>query len=413
MVTEAFIYDAVRTPRGRGRQAGALHGVKPVSLVAGLVDEIRKRNPTLDADRLADLVLGVGAPAGDQGGDLARAAALVAGLPDTVGGTVVNRLDTSGLAAVLAAAERVRASWPGRADHGELVLAGGVESMSRVPVGADGGPWPYDPATSHRTAFIPPGVAADLLATLRGFSRTDLDTYALLSRERAAAAWAGGHFAGSVVPVYDHGLLALDRDERVGPPDAPALTLERLAAFAPSFAALGEQAGFDAVALTRYHWLERIDHGHTAANSAGVADGAALVLVGDERAGTAHGLTARARLAGAATTGVDPTLMLTGAAAATRRLLERGRLAVDDVDLFEVNEPFAAVALAYQQDLGVPAERFNVDGGAIAMGHPVGATGAMLLGSLVDELTRRDARRGLVALGSAAGMGLAVLVERV
>jgi acetyl-CoA C-acetyltransferase len=401
--TEAFVYDAIRTPRGRGRRTGALHGVKPVSLVVGLIDEIRRRSPTLDVERISDVVLGVVSPVGDQGADIARTAALVAGLPHTVGGVQVNRFCASGLEAVNIAAQKVRSGWD------ELVLAGGVESMSRVPMGSDGGAWAADPATNHATMFVPQGVSADLLATIEGFSRERLDRYAAGSQRRAAAAWAGGYFDRSVIPVHDHGLLVLDRDEH----PRPDSTVESLGALPPSFAAVGEQGGFDAVALQKYHWVERIEHLHTAGNSSGVVDGAALVLVGSERAGRELGLTPRARVVATATSGADPTLMLTGPTPATRRLLAHAGLDVADIDLFEINEAFASVVLKYQKDLGIPDEKLNVNGGAIAMGHPLGATGAMILGAMVDELERREARRAVVTLCVGAGMGVATLIERV
>ncbi len=403
MSTEAFIYDAIRTPRGRGKKTGSLHAVKPVSLVVGLIDEIRKRNPNLDVDRLSDLVLGVAAPVGDQGGDIARTAALVAGLPDTVGGVQVNRFCASGLEAVNTAAQKVRSGWD------ELVLAGGVESMSRVPMGSDGGAWAGDPATNYQTMFVSQGVGADLIATIEGFSRTDVDTYAVQSQQRAAHAWKNGYFARSVTPVYDHGLLVLDHDEHM----RPESTVDSLGALPPSFAAVGEQGGFDAVALQKYHWVEKIDHVHTAANSSGIVDGAALVLLGSERAGAELGLTPRARVVATATSGADATIMLTGPTPATRKLFAHTGLGVDDIDLFEINEAFASVVLKYQKDIGIPGEKLNVNGGAIAMGHPLGATGAMLVGTMADELERRDARRAVVTLCIGAGMGVATLVERV
>ncbi|WP_007520452.1 MULTISPECIES: acetyl-CoA C-acyltransferase [Pseudofrankia] len=412
---EAFLYDAVRTPWGRGRPGGALRGVKPVSLVAGLVDELRKRNPTLDVDRLRDLILGTASPARDQAGDLARAAALVAGLPDTVCGAVVSRLGASGLDAVALAAARVRAGWD------DLLLAGGVESMSRVPAGADTGPLASDPATSHQTGFVPAGVSADLLATLMGLTRADLDAYALRSRRLAADAWAEGRLTRSVTAVHDHGLLVLDHDERVGPVAAGTpveqsrLTAAagHLAGLPAAFAQAGEQAGFDAVATRAYHWLERVDHAHTAGSSAGPADGAALVLVGDERAGDDLGLTPRARVVDVLAAGSDPTLALGGATAATRALLARAGLGVDDVDLFETDEAYAAAALAYQRNLAIPDEKLNVNGGAVALGHPLGATGARLVITAVDELERRGARRAVVSVSAGAGMGVATLLERV
>ena len=412
---EAVVYDAVRTPCGRGRAGGALHGVKPVSLVAGLVDEIRKRSPTLDVDRLADLVLGVATPVGDQGGDLARAAALVAGLPHDVGGLVVNRVGASGLEAVNLAAWRVRAGGDA------LVLAGGVESMSRLPAGVDGGPWANDPATNYLTHYVPPGVAADLLATVTGLGRDDLDAYAARSRQRATEAWADGRCDEAVVAVHDHGLPVLDHDERVGPvspgdhvgPDRLDAVVDFLTRLRPAFAQAGEQAGFDAVALRRYHWLDRVEHVHTAGNAAGAADGAALVLVGEERVGAELGLRPLARVVASASAGADPTLGFTGTAAAIRRLLARARLDVADIDLFEVDESYAAATLACQRDLDVPDERLNVNGGGIALGHPLGATGAMLVATAVAELNRRGARRAVVAVSAAAGMGVATLLERI
>ncbi|CUU61043.1 acetyl-CoA C-acetyltransferase [Parafrankia irregularis] len=403
MTIEAFIYDAVRTPRGRGKPTGALHAVKPVSLVVGLIDEIRRRNPNLAVDRLSDIVLGVVSPLGDQGADIARTAGLLAGLPDTVGGVQLNRFCGSGLEAVNIAAQKVRSGWD------DLVLAGGVESMSRVPMGSDGGALMSDPATSYRVMSVPQGVSADLIATLEGFTREEVDGYAVQSQRRAADAWWNGRFAKSVVPVRDHGILVLERDEhlRVGS------TLESLATLPPSFAAVGEEGGFDAVAIQKFHHLEKIDHVHTAANSSGIVDGAALVLVGSERVGVELGLVPRARVVATATSGADPTIMLTGPTPATRRLLDRTGLGVDDIDLFEINEAFAAVVLKYQRDLNLPDEKVNVNGGAIAMGHPLGATGAMLVGTVIDELERRDCRRAVVTLCVAGGMGVATLIERV
>ena len=401
-MTHAYIYDAIRTPRGRGKK-GALHTTKPVSLVVGLIDEIRKRNPTLDADRIDDMVLGVVTPIGDQGGDIARTAAMVAGLPDTVAGVQLNRFCASGLEAVNTAAQKVVSGW----DH--LVLAGGVESMSRVPLGSDGGAWAMDPATSYDTYFVPQGVSADLIATLEGFSRDDVDAYAVQSQQRAVKAWADGRFKDSVIPVHDqNGLVVLDHDEHMRPDS----TVESLGALTPSFAGIGDLGGFDAVALQKYHWIERINHVHTAGNSSGIVDGAALVLVGSERIGAETGLTPRARIVATATTGSDPTIMLTGPMPATRKVLATAGLTLDDIDLFELNEAFAAVVLKYQKDLGIRADRLNVNGGAIAMGHPLGATGAMILGTVLDELERRDGHRALVTLCIGGGMGVATIIER-
>ncbi|MQA06961.1 MAG: acetyl-CoA C-acetyltransferase [Pseudonocardiaceae bacterium] len=404
MSTEAFIYDAIRTPRGRGKKTGSLHTVKPISLVVGLIDELRKRHPDLDTDRLEDVILGVVSPIGDQGSVIARSAAIAAGLPDHVAGVQLNRFCASGLEAVNTAAQKVRAGWD------ELLLAGGVESMSRVAMGSDGGAWAMDPETNYDTYFVPQGIGADLIATIEGFSREDVDNYALRSQERAAKAWSGGYFAKSVIPVVDqNGITILDTDEHMRP-DA---TFEDLAKLSASFEGIGEMGGFDAVALQKYHWVEKLNHVHTAGNSSGIVDGASLLLVGSEQAGKDLGLTPRARVVATATSGADPTIMLTGPQPATRKLLSKTGLTVDDVDLFELNEAFASVVLKYQKDLGIPDDKLNVNGGAIAMGHPLGATGAMITGTMVDELERREARRAVVTLCIGGGMGLATLIERV
>lgn len=402
-MTEAYVYDHVRTPRGRGKK-GSLHGVKPIDLTVGLIDALRERNPNLDPHRIDDVVMGIVSPIGDQGSVLPRIAALAAGLPDTVAGVQLNRFCASGLEAVNTAAQKVRSGWD------SLLLAGGVESMSRVPIGSDGGAWAMDPATNYDTYFVPQGVSADLIATMEGFSRTDVDEYAVRSQELAAKAWADGRFAGSVVPVRDvNGLVVLDRDEHL----RPGTTVESLSVLKPSFAVMGEAGGFDAVALQKFHAVERINHVHHAGNSSGIVDGAALVLVGSEQVGRDLGLRPRARIVATATTGADPTIMLTGPTPATEKLLGRAGLTVADVDLFEINEAFASVVLKYQRDLGIPDEKLNVNGGAIAMGHPLGATGAMILGTMIDELERRDARRAVITLCIGGGMGVATLVERV
>jgi acetyl-CoA C-acetyltransferase len=403
VATEAFLYDAVRTPRGRGKPTGSLHGTKPVSLVVGLIDELRERRPGLDPADIDDIALGVVSPVGEQGADLARTAALAAGLPETVAGVQLNRFCASGLEAVNIAAQKVRSGWE------DLVLAGGVESMSRVPMGSDGGAWAMDPETNLATGFVPQGVGADLIATLDGYSRDDVDAWALRSQRRAAAAWDNGWFAGSVVPVVDrNGLVVLDRDEHL----RPESTLAGLGALPASFAGIGDQGGFDAVALQKYHWVERIEHVHTAGNSSGIVDGAALVLIGSADAGSRNGLTPRARIVSAAVSGADPTIMLTGPAPASRKALSRAGLTVDDLDLVEINEAFAAVVLHYIDDLKLDPDIVNVNGGAIAMGHPLGATGAMILGTLVDELERRGGRYGLATLCIGGGMGIATVVER-
>ncbi len=403
-VSEAYVYDAIRTPRGRGKQNGSLHEVKPVDLVVGLLEEIRVRNPGLDPHRVDDVVLGVVTPIGDQGSDVAKTAALAAGYPETVAGVQLNRFCSSGLEAVNQAAARVRSGFE------DLILAGGVESMSRVPMGSDGGPWAMDPATALRTSFVPQGIGADLIATLEGFSRTDVDTFAAESQARAAKAQANGLFDRSVVPVRDrNGLVVLERDEHL----RPGTTAESLAGLRPSFAAIGEQGGFDAVALEKYHWVEAIDHVHHAGNSSGIVDGAALVAVGNEQVGRDLGLTPRARVVSAAVSGADPTIMLTGPAPASRKALARAGMSPADIDLYEINEAFAAVAMRFMRDLDLPAEKVNVNGGAIALGHPLGATGAMILGTLVDELERRDLRYGLATLCVGGGMGIATIVERI
>ncbi|GAA1933660.1 acetyl-CoA C-acetyltransferase [Streptomyces sodiiphilus] len=402
-VPEAYVYEAIRTPRGRGKAGGALHGTKPVDLVVGLIHEMRRRLPGLDPALIDDVVLGVVSPVGDQGSVIAKIAAIAAGLPDTVAGVQENRFCASGLEAVNLAAAKVRSGWE------DLVLAGGVESMSRVPIGSDGGAWAMDPMTNFEAHFVPQGVGADLIATIEGFSRRDVDEYAALSQERAAQAWKEGRFDRSVVPVTDRaGLTVLDRDEHM----RPGTTADTLAALRPSFAAMGEQGGFDAVALQKYHWVEKIDHVHHAGNSSGIVDGSALTLIGSKQAGESCGLTPRARIVSAAVTGSEPTIMLTGPAPATRKALAKAGLTIDDIDLVEINEAFAAVVLRFVRDLGLDMDKVNVNGGAIAMGHPLGATGAMILGTLIDELERRDLRYGLATLCVGGGMGIATVVER-
>ncbi|MEV1044162.1 acetyl-CoA C-acetyltransferase [Streptomyces sp. NPDC049916] len=404
MTTEAFVYDAIRTPRGRGKANGALHGTKPIDLVVGLIHELRGRFPDLDPAAIDDIVLGVVSPLGDQGSDIARIAAIAAGLPDTVAGVQENRFCASGLEAVNLAAAKVRSGWE------DLVLAGGVESMSRVPMGSDGGAWAMDPMTSFETGFAPQGIGADLIATIEGFSRRDVDEYAALSQDRAAAAWKDGRFARSVVPVKDrNGLLVLDRDEHL----RPGTTADSLAGLKPSFAAIGDMGGFDAVALQKYHWVEKIDHVHHAGNSSGIVDGAALVAIGSKEVGERYGLTPRARIVSAAVSGSEPTIMLTGPAPATRKALAKAGLTIDDIDLVEINEAFAGVVLRFVRDMGLSLDKVNVNGGAIALGHPLGATGAMILGTVIDELERRDQRFGLVTLCVGGGMGVATVVERV
>jgi acetyl-CoA C-acetyltransferase len=402
-MTEAFVYDAVRTPRGRGKATGSLHGIPPHQLVVGLVAALRARHPNLDPAGIDDLVLGCVTPIGDQGSDIAKVAALAAGLPDSVPGVQLNRFCGSGLEAVNQAAARVRSGWE------DLFLAGGVESMSRVPMGSDGGPWSKDSAAAVSPDSVPQGVSADLIATLEGYSREDVDRFAATSHERAARAWEEGRFARSVIPVTNaDGSVLLERDETI----RPGTSVESLAALKPAFAEMG-RAGYDEVALRKYPEAGSIDHVHHAGNSSGIVDGAALVLVGSEAAGERHGLTPRARIRSAAVVSTEPTIMLTGPGPASRLALERAGLGIHDIDLVEINEAFASVALRLMRDLDdFPHERTNVNGGAIAMGHPLGATGAMILGTLVDELERTGGRYGLATLCIGGGMGVATVVER-
>jgi acetyl-CoA C-acetyltransferase len=401
---EAFVYDHLRTPRGKGKAAGSLYEVKPVDLVVGLIDQLRERNPSLDTNRIDDVVLGVVSPIGDQGGDIAKTAALAAGLPETTAGVQLNRFCASGLEAVNQAASRVRGGFE------QLILAGGVESMSRVPMGSDGGAWASDPATALKTGFVPQGIGADLIATIEGWSRDDVDAFAAESHHRAAKAWANGYFDKSVIPVKDlNGVTVLDHDELIRPDTTP----EGLAGLKPSFAQLGADAGFDDVALEKYHWVEKIDHVHHAGNSSGIVDGSALVAIGNEQVGSDFGLAPRARIISAAVSGADPTIMLTGPAPAARKALAIAGLETKDIDLFEINEAFAAVAMRFMRDMEITSEITNVNGGSIAMGHPLGATGAMILGTLIDELERRDLRRGLATLCVGGGMGIATIVELV
>ena len=403
MSEEAFIYEAIRTPRGKQR-GGALTEIRPIELVVGLVDEMRTRHPDLDETLISDMILGCVGPVGDQGGDIARTVVLAAGLPDTTGGVQLNRFCASGLEAVNTAAQKVRSGWD------DLVYAGGVESMSRVPMGSDGGAMFSDVAFTYDNFIAPQGIGADLIATIEGFSRDDVDAYALRSQERAAAAWSGGYFAKSVIPVRDqNGLLILDHDEHM----RPETTVEGLGKLKPAFEGIGAMGGFDDVALQKYHWVETINHVHTGGNSSGIVDGAALLLIGNEAAGTSQGLTPRARIVATATSGADATIMLTGPTPATEKVLARAGLTVDDIDLFELNEAFASVVLKFQKDLNIPDEKLNVNGGAIAMGHPLGATGAMITGTMVDELERRGAKRALVTLCIGGGMGVATIIERV
>src|ERR1700722_7823551 len=345
--TDALVFDAIRTPRGKGKFNGSLHGTKPVDLVVGLMHETLVRNEKLDPSRIDDVVLGCVSPVGDQGADIAKTAAIKAGLPDTVAGVQLNRFCASGLEAVNVAAQKVASGWE------DLVFAGGVESMSRVPMGSDGGAWAMDPETNYDTQFVPQGIGADLIATVEDFSRDDVDAYAARSQELAAAAQSEGRFAQSVVPVLDiNDHVVLDRDEFI----RPGTTVETLAGLKPSFAAMGEMGGFDAVALQKYHWIEKINHVHTPGNSSGIVDGASLVVVGNEKTGAELGLRARARILATAVSGSDPTIMLTGPAPASKKALAKAGLTVDDLDLVEINEAFAAVVLRFVRDMGLDME---------------------------------------------------------
>jgi acetyl-CoA C-acetyltransferase len=400
-MSEALIYDAVRTPRGKGKQDGALHSVKPVNLVAGLLRVMQQRN-RLDTAQVDDLVLGCVTPVGDQGADIAKTAALVAGWDEQVAGMQLNRFCASGLEAVNLGAMKVRSGFE------DLVVVGGVESMSRVPMGSDGGAWALDPETNLSTQFVPQGIGADLIATLEGFSRQDVDAFALRSQQKAAQARAEGLFARSLVPVIDqNGVVVLDHDEFI----RSQTTLEGLGALKPSFEMMG-QLGFDATALRKYSQVERINHVHTPGNSSGIVDGAALMLIGSAAKGRELGLTPRGRIVATAVTGSDPTIMLTGPGPATRKALAKAGLSVGDIDLFEVNEAFASVVMKFMKDMGVPEDKVNVNGGSIAMGHPLGATGCIILGTLLDELERRNQRYGLATLCVGGGMGIATIIER-
>ncbi|MEH0198299.1 acetyl-CoA C-acetyltransferase [Caulobacter sp. CCNWLY153] len=401
-MADAYIFDAVRTPRGKGKKDGSLHEITALSLASQVLEAIRDRNG-LDTSKVDDVVLGCVAPVGEQGSDIARTAVLTADYAENVAGVQINRFCASGLEAVNMAAAKVIS---GEAD---LTIGGGVESMSRVPMGSDGGAWPTDPSSAFKTYFMPQGVSADLIATLYGFSRDDVDAYAVESQRRAAQSWAEGRFAKSVVPVKDQlGLNILSHDETV----RASTTMQTLASLNASFTGMGEMA-FDAVATQRYPQVERMTHVHHAGNSSGIVDGAAGVLIGTKEMGDALGLKARARIKGMASIGSEPSIMLTGPSLVTEKLLKKLGMEVADIDLYELNEAFAAVVLRMMQALDIPHDKMNVNGGAIAMGHPLGATGAMILGTMVDELERSDKETALITLCVGAGMGTATVIERV
>ncbi|QHD08502.1 acetyl-CoA C-acetyltransferase [Pseudomonas sp. R76] len=400
-MTQALIFDAIRTPRGKGKADGALHSVKPVNLVAGLLTALAQRSD-LDTRQVDDIVLGCVTSVGDQGADIAKTAALVADWDVSVAGVQINRFCASGLEAVNLGAMKVRSGFE------DLVVVGGVESMSRVPMGSDGGAWVLDPQTNMHSHFTPQGIGADLIATLEGFTRQDVDAFALHSQQKAARARADGSFNKSLIAVQDqNGIVLLDHDEFIRSDS----TLEGLGKLKPSFEMMG-QMGFDATALRVYSHVERINHVHTPGNSSGIVDGAALMLIGSEAKGRELGLQPRARIVATAVTSTDPTIMLTGPAPATRKALAKAGLRVEDIDLFEVNEAFASVVLKFIKDMGIDAARVNVNGGSIAMGHPLGATGCAILGTLLDELEVRQQRYGLATLCVGGGMGIATIIER-
>jgi len=402
-MTKAYIYDHVRSPRGRGKPNGSLHSITPIDLASQVLGALRDRND-LDTSLLDDVILGCVAPVGEQGSDIARIAVLNADYAESVAGKQINRFCASGLEAVNTAAAQIMSG------QSDLAIGGGVESMSRVPMMSDGGAWATDPQVAYKTYFVPQGISADLLATKYGITREDLDTYSAESQKRAAHSWAQGWFRNSIVPIQDHiGRVVLDHDEHMRP-EATAASLGELK---PAFVIPGQQAGFDAVILQKYPEIESITHMHTAGNSSGIVDGAAAVLVGHAEAGKRMGLKPRARIRAFASIGSEPSIMLTGPEPATRKVLKRAGMTTSDIDLFELNEAFAAVVLHYMDRLSIPHDRINVNGGAIAMGHPLGATGAMVLGTVLDELERRDLSTALVTLCIGGGMGTATIIERV
>lgn len=402
-MTDAYIFDHLRTPRGRGKPDGSLHEITPIGLVSQVLGGLRDRNE-LDTSYVDDVVLGCVAPVGEQGADIARVAALNADYSESVPGKQINRFCASGLEAVNSAAAQIMSG------QSDLTIGGGVESMSRVPMMSDGGAWATDPDVAYRTYFVPQGISADLIATKYGITRQDLDAYSVTSQQRAARAWERGYFDGSILPIKDGiGMTVLDHDEHM----RPDTTLDSLGALKPSFVGYGQEAGFDAVILQKYPEVEYVEHVHTPGNSSGIVDGAAAVLLGSAEAGRRRDLTPRARIRAFASIGSEPSIMLTGPGPATEKVLRRAGMSKGDIDLYELNEAFAAVVLRYMQQLDIPHDKLNVNGGAIAMGHPLGATGAMILGTVLDELERRGLGTALIALCIGAGMGTATIIERV
>jgi acetyl-CoA C-acetyltransferase len=402
-MTETYIYDHVRSPRGRGKPGGGLNAITPLNLSTQILSALRDRNE-LDTSLVDDVIFGCVTPVGEQGANVARVAAINANYAETVPGKQINRFCASGLEAVNSAAAQVMSG------QSDLTIGGGVECMSRVPMGSDGGAMAIDPQVAYNSYFVPQGIGADLIATLNGFSRQDVDSYAVSSQQRAAHAWEQGYFSRSVVPIKDHmGEVVLDRDETIRA-DA---SIESLGNLNPAFALMGDQAGFDDVAIQRYPQVEAINHVHTAGNSSGIVDGSAAVLIGNAQAGEKMGLKPRARIRSFSSIGSEPTIMLTGPAPATQKVLKRAGMTTSDIDLFELNEAFASVVLFYMSQLNIPHDKINVNGGAIAMGHPLGATGAIVLGTVLDEMERRDLSTALTTLCVGAGMGTATIIERV
>ena len=402
-MTDAYIYDHVRSPRGKGRASGALHEVTPVNLAAQVLNALRERNE-LDTSKVDDVILGCVSPVGEQGSCIARMAVLNADYDQSVPGKQLNRFCASGLEAINSAAAQIMSG------QSDMTIGGGIECMSRVPMGSDSGAMIGDPAFAYKTYFVPQGIGADLIASLQGFSRQDVDAYAVESQRRAAHAWSNGYFENSVIPIKDHiGMTLLATDEHM----RPGTTMNDLAALKPAFEIPGEQAGFDAVALQKYPQVEAIQHVHTGGNSSGIVDGAAAILLGTRDIGDAMGLKPRARIRGFSSIGTDPTIMLTGPAPSAEKVLKRCGMVSSDIDLFELNEAFASVVMLFMRLLGIDHDKINVNGGAIAMGHPLGATGAMILGTVLDELERRDLNTALINLCVGGGMGTATIIERV
>ena len=401
-MTEAYIIDAIRTPRGKGKKDGSLYEVKPISLLTTLLNELKDRHQ-LDTSKVDDIVLGCVTPIGDQGANIAKTAAIAAGWDNDVAGVQINRFCASGLEAVNLAAQKVRSGWE------DLIVAGGVESMSRVPMGSDGGAWVFDPETNIATNFVPQGIGADLIANIDGYTREDVDAFAEQSHKKATYAQTQGYFDRSIIPVKDKaGVTILAKDEFI----KPNTTVESLSELKPSFASMG-QMGFNAIALQKYPEVGAISHVHHAGNSSGIVDGAALVLLASEKAVKEQNLKPRAKVLATALVGTDPTIMLTGPVPAAKKALEKAGLKLDDIDLFEVNEAFAAVVLRFIHELDIDPAKVNVNGGAIALGHPLGATGAMILGTLLDELEQQGKKRGLATLCVGGGMGIATIIELV